>query len=313
MGGGQGAGVAGPAVLPLGPRLLPPAHHAPQARSYFLPQALQGALETLAEQRVQQRVDVRVQQHQPVREGDRRGRDEVGLAWDCGLCGLKQRHAYVRGPAEEKGCDDQEETHHSVIVLLGVLQGRLGGALGQEGQQAPGWRTILLCGRVRESGADVTPLLSTDLGHKPSTYMVDEPRRALRAPTVLMRGIALSQGRVWTPAALDRVLQGVDPPGVAAGHLHNVHVAEEDDHCRDGVGESSHEGGVAGTAGPVHRTAVHGRHVADGAPAQEGRATGDQSLQPDPQDHGAGPPQGAAGAVTQAVHDGVVAVEGDRS
>lgn len=81
MGGGQGAGVAGPAVLPLRPRLLsPPAHHAPQARSYFLPQSLESALEALAEQSVQQRVDVRVQQHQPVREGDRRGWDEAGLA-----------------------------------------------------------------------------------------------------------------------------------------------------------------------------------------------------------------------------------------
>lgn len=98
---------------------------------------------------------------------------------------------------------------------------------------------------------------------------------------------------------------------MAAGHLHNVHVAEEDDHCRDEVGESGHEGGVAGTAGPVHRAAVHGRHKADRAPAQKGRAAGDQSLQPDPQDHSAGPPQGAAGAVAQAVHDGVVAVEGD--
>lgn len=105
----------------------------------------------------------------------------------------------------------------------------------------------------------------------------------------------------------------MNPSGVAAGHLDDVHVAEEDDHCRYEVGEGSHESRVAGTAGPVDCTAVHGNHIADGAPAQQGRATGDQSLQPDPQDHSTGPPQRAAGGVAQAVHDGVVAVEGDSS
>ena len=98
---------------------------------------------------------------------------------------------------------------------------------------------------------------------------------------------------------------------MAACHLDDVHVAEEDDHGRDDVGQSSHEGSVAGTALPVDCTAEHGNHIADGAPAQQGGTTGDQSLQPDPQDHSADPPHGAAGAVAQAVHDGVVAVQGD--
>lgn len=105
----------------------------------------------------------------------------------------------------------------------------------------------------------------------------------------------------------------MNPPGVAAGHLDDVHVAEEDDHCWYEVGEGSHESRVAGTAGPVDRAAVHGNHIADGAPAQQGRTTGDQSLQPDPQDHGRGSPQGAAGAVAQAVYDGMVAVESNSS
>lgn len=105
----------------------------------------------------------------------------------------------------------------------------------------------------------------------------------------------------------------MNPPGVTASHLDNLGIAEEDDHSRYEVGECSHESGVAGTAGPVDCTAVHGSNIADGAPSQQRRTTGGQGLQPDPQDHTTSPPQGAAGAVAQAVHDGVVAVEGNSS
>lgn len=100
---------------------------------------------------------------------------------------------------------------------------------------------------------------------------------------------------------------------MAASHLDDVHVTEENDHCRYEVREGSHERCVAGTAGPVDCTAVHGNHIGDGAPTQKWGAAGSESLQPDPQDHSTGPPQGAAGAVAQAVHDGVVAVEGNSS
>lgn len=105
----------------------------------------------------------------------------------------------------------------------------------------------------------------------------------------------------------------MNPPGVAAGHFHNVHIAEEDDHSRYEVADRSHERSVAGTAGPVDCTDVHGTYVADRAPAQEGRAAGGKGLQPDPQDHSTGPPQGTAGAVSQAIHDGVVSVQGNSS
>lgn len=200
-----------------------------------------------------------------------------------------------------------------VMVLMGVLQRGVGGALSQEGEQTSGRRAILLCCRLRERRADITPLLSADLGHKLSTHMINQCCRAaaVEAPTGPARGIPGSGGRAWIPAALDRVLQSVNPPGMAASHRDNVHIAEEDDRRRDEVRQGSHESRVAGTAGPVDRTAEHGNHVADGAPAQQRRTTGHQSLQPDPQDHGTGPPQGAAGVVEQAVHDGVVAVEGN--
>lgn len=56
-----------------------------------------------------------------------------------------------------------------VVVLLGVLQGRLGDALSQEGEHTSGCKVILLCGGIRECGADTTPLLSTDFRHKLST------------------------------------------------------------------------------------------------------------------------------------------------
>lgn len=105
----------------------------------------------------------------------------------------------------------------------------------------------------------------------------------------------------------------MNPPGVAAGHFDNINVTKKDDRCRYDIGEGSHESRVAGTAGPVDGADVHGIYIADGAPAQEGRATGGQSLQPDPQDHRRRPPQGAAGAVVQAVYDGVVAVKSNCS
>lgn len=98
---------------------------------------------------------------------------------------------------------------------------------------------------------------------------------------------------------------------MAACHFDNVHVTEENDHGWHEVREGSHEYRVAGTAGPVDCTAVHGIHVADGAPAQKWGAAGRESLEPDPQNHSTGAPQGAAGAVAEAVHDGVVAVEGN--
>ena len=44
----------------------------------LLLQAPKCALEALAEQGVEQGVDVRVQQHQPIREGNGRGRDQAG-------------------------------------------------------------------------------------------------------------------------------------------------------------------------------------------------------------------------------------------
>lgn len=59
------------------------------------------------------------------------------------------------------------------MVLLGVLQGGLGGALGQEGEQTSGCRVILHCSRIRESRAGISPLFSADLRHKLSTYMID--------------------------------------------------------------------------------------------------------------------------------------------
>lgn len=311
LGGGQSAGVAAPAVFTLRSHLPSPAHHTPQTGSHFLPQSLKSALETFAKQSVEQRIDVRVQQHQPVGEGNSRCWDEGGLAWDRSFCGLNQSNSYVRCPAQEEGWDDQKETHHSMVtvVLLGVLQGRLGRALSQEGEQTSGWRVTLLCRWIRESRIAIISFLTTDLRNKLSTYMIDHLRGAVEAPTLLLRWIT----RAWIPAALDRVLQSMNPSGVAACHLDDVHVAEEDDHSRHGVGKGSHASRVAGTAGPVDCTAVHGNHITDRAPAQQGRATGDQCLQPDPQDHSTGPPKGAAGAVAQAVHDGVVAIEGNSS
>jgi len=88
MGGGQSAGATAPAVFSPCSDHPFPAHHAPQTRSYFLLQTLKSALEAFAQQGVQQRVDVRVQQHQPVRKGHSRGGDEAGLARDCSFCGL---------------------------------------------------------------------------------------------------------------------------------------------------------------------------------------------------------------------------------
>lgn len=111
MGGGPGAGAAVTATAAPSSDPNFPAQRASQAGSYFLRQTLKGALETLAEQRVKQRVDVRVQQHQPVREGHGGVGHESGSARDRGLCGLDQSHGHVRCPAEEKGCDDQEEAH----------------------------------------------------------------------------------------------------------------------------------------------------------------------------------------------------------
>lgn len=197
-----------------------------------------------------------------------------------------------------------------VMLLLGVLYGRLGGVLNPEEGRTPGCGGVLLRGGVRDSRAAI---VSTIPRHKLPTHMIDHFVGTRKAPTVLMRGVIWRESRVWIPAVLDGILQRVDPPGMAAGHLDNVHVAEKDDHRRHQVRDRSHEPRVAGTAGPNHHTAVHGYHIADGPPAQEGRAAGGQSLQPDPQDHGAGPPQGAAGAVAQAVHYGVVAVQGDGS
>lgn len=121
---------------------------------------------------------------------------------------------------------------------------------------------------------------------------------------VLMRRIARCD-------ALNGVRQRMDPPDVAAGHLDDAHITEEDDCSRYEVRDGSHEHCVAGAAAPGDRAGVHGRHVGHRAPAEQWGAAGGQSLQPDPQDHSAGAPQGAAGAVAQAVHDGVVAVEGD--
>lgn len=71
-----------------------------------------------------------------------------------------------------------------VMVLLGVLQGWLGGAVCQEGEQTSGCRVILLCSGIGESRADISPLFSADLRHKLSTYMIDQSRGA---PTVLVR------------------------------------------------------------------------------------------------------------------------------
>lgn len=78
--GGQSARVAAPAVLSLWSDLCFPAYNTPQSSSHFLPESLESALETLAEQSIQQRIDVRVQQHQPVREGNSRGWHKGGLA-----------------------------------------------------------------------------------------------------------------------------------------------------------------------------------------------------------------------------------------
>ena len=135
--GVQRAGVATPVVVSDLPCL---AHHTSQTCSYFLPESLKGPLETFAEQSIQKRIDVRVQQHQPVGKGNSRGRDKAGLAGNCRFRGLNEGHTHVRCPAEEEGWDDQEETHHSVlvVVLLGVLSGRLGGAGSQDGAQTSG-------------------------------------------------------------------------------------------------------------------------------------------------------------------------------
>lgn len=238
-----------------------------------------------------------------------RGRHEAGAAQDGGLRGLNQGHNYVRCPAEEEGQDDQEETNHPmiVLVLLGVLGGRLGGGLRQEGEQLSGCGRMLFC-RISNCGSNIALL-----GQKVSTYMMDQRRGTARVLTALPRRTTGGRTGVQAPAALDRVLQGVDPPGVASSHLHDVHITEEDDQRRGEVREHGHEGRVAGSAGPVYRAAVHGNHVADGAPAEERRAAGGQGLQPDPQDHSTGPPQGAARAVVQAVHDGMVPVQGDGS
>lgn len=194
-----------------------------------------------------------------------------------------------------------------VLVLRGVLGGWLGGGLHQEGEQSSWCGHMLFC-RISNWGSNIALL-----GQKVPTYMMDQCRGTVRVLTVLLRGTTGGRARGQTPAALDRVLQGVDPPGVASSHLHDVHITEEDDQRRGEVWEHSYESRVAGSAGPVDRTAVHGNHVADGAPAEERRAAGGQGLQPDPQDHSTGPPQRAARAVVQTVHDGMVPVQGDGS
>lgn len=100
---------------------------------------------------------------------------------------------------------------------------------------------------------------------------------------------------------------------MASSHLHDVPITEEDDHGRGEVREHSHKARVAGSAGPVNCTAVHGNHVADRAPAEKRWAAGGQGLQPDPQNHSTSAPQSAARAVAQTVDDGMVTVKGDGS
>ena len=105
----------------------------------------------------------------------------------------------------------------------------------------------------------------------------------------------------------------MDPPSVAAGHAHDLHVAEEDDRGGQEEREGGHEEGVGGAAGPVHGAAEHGAHVVHRAPAHQGGAAGESRLNPDPEDDCPGPPSCAAWAVAQAVHYGVVAVQSDGS
>lgn len=196
-----------------------------------------------------------------------------------------------------------------VMVLLGVMKVWLGGTVSEDRKQSSRCGAALLCSRIRKNWPNIIPLFSTDVRHKLSTHMIDQSGGAVEALKARARWITRSERRVWNPAALNRILKCMNPPGMAAGHLDDVYVTEEDHHCRNEVGEGRHKSSVAGTAAPVNCTAVHGNHIADRAPAQQGRATGDQSLQPDPQHHDERPPQGAAGAVAQAVHDGVVAVK----
>lgn len=98
---------------------------------------------------------------------------------------------------------------------------------------------------------------------------------------------------------------------MAAGHPDDARIAEEDGGGWHKVRQDGDAHSVAGAAGPVDPAVVDGIYVAEGAPAGQRRAVDDQRLQPDPQDGGGGAPQGGEGAIGQAIHDGVVAVQGN--
>lgn len=100
---------------------------------------------------------------------------------------------------------------------------------------------------------------------------------------------------------------------MATGHPDDAHVAEEDDSGGHKVKEDGGAHRVARAPGPVDPAVEHGPHIVEGAPADQRREADDQRLNPDPQNGNDGAPHCGDGAVVQAVHDGVVAVQSNDS